>query len=213
MTSATLRSSAAAITSSSRSDPPGSTTTPTPASQTASRPSRNGKNASLAPAPPSALPAAFSSARRAASRRFLAVHSRRRRRRPPSRGRSRSDPVAAQTRQASSASSHSGSVGSRLVTTRQESVRGRRHRGLGRGIPRRTRAKPVPISTAGAPRGPACSFASRKRAPGRRKEPRAMEHVGERVLHDHLGDHVVDHSRIATIPPNAENLVAANAFW
>ena len=51
-TIATPRSFAAAITSSSRIDPPGWITHAAPASMTTSRPSRNGKNASLATAEP-----------------------------------------------------------------------------------------------------------------------------------------------------------------
>ncbi len=51
-------SSAAAMTSSSRTDPPGWITAATPAAATASRPSRKGKKASLAAAPPLARPAA-----------------------------------------------------------------------------------------------------------------------------------------------------------
>jgi hypothetical protein len=61
---------AAAMTSSSRTEPPGWITAVHPASMAASRPSRNGKNASLAQTPPAARPSAFCAARMPASRRF-----------------------------------------------------------------------------------------------------------------------------------------------
>ena len=67
---AKFASSAASITSSSRKDPPGCITAVAEASITASKPSLNGKKASLAHAPPEARPAAFSVAIRAASLRF-----------------------------------------------------------------------------------------------------------------------------------------------
>ena len=54
MTTAMPASSAAAITSASRTDPPGWTTAATPASASTSRPSGNGKKASLAAAAPTA---------------------------------------------------------------------------------------------------------------------------------------------------------------
>ena len=111
-------SSAASITSASRTEPPGCTTAVAPASAAASRPSRKGKKASLAQAPPRARPAAFSAAIRPASRRFCWPAP------MPTAAPSLTSTMvleltAAPTRQASSKSTHSDSLGARLVTTRK----------------------------------------------------------------------------------------------
>src|SRR3954463_9620864 len=64
-------SSAAAITSASRTDPPGCTTAVAPAAASASRPSRNGKNAPDATTLPSTRPPAFMTATFTASTRLI----------------------------------------------------------------------------------------------------------------------------------------------
>ena len=109
---------AASITSWSRTEPPGWITAVAPASAAASRPSRNGKNASLAHAPPRARPAAFSAAIRPASRRFCCPAP------TPTAWPSFTstmvfDVTRAHTFHANSRSTHSASVGARSVTTRQ----------------------------------------------------------------------------------------------
>src|SRR5579875_3210951 len=111
-------SSAAAITSASRTDPPGWATAVMPAAAMVSKPSRKGKKASLAPAPPRALPAALATASSPGETRFcwpapmptampLAART------------IALDLTAAHTRQASCRSRQAAELGARLVTTCQ----------------------------------------------------------------------------------------------
>ena len=162
-------SSAAAMTSSSRTEPPGWMTAATPADAQASRPSRNGKKASLAAAPPLARPAAFS--RRDARRRRAGSAARRRcrppGRRPParwcstSRGRRPARPARGRATARRWAST--------LVTTRHDSRRARRSgRPAAPGGRRRSSARRAGRGRAGRPRAPAGSSSpvSTSSAPG-----------------------------------------------
>jgi hypothetical protein len=113
-------SSAAAVTSSSRTLPPGWITAATPAAATMSSPSRNGKKASLAAAPPRARAPALSTASLPQSTRFCWPAP------TPTAMPSVTTTTAlertwAQTRHAISRSRHWGSVGATLVTTRHSS--------------------------------------------------------------------------------------------